>query len=287
MKVKLIAKTQPLDGRTLEEHVVYIARVSSEDRESSQGIERLLRYMLENKHESPFDFVDFTFEIETSRDIGRQFLRHRTFAFQEHSQRYSDKVEFEDIEIRNQGGDSRNRQGSEEVFDPVVDTYFNTDSYTAVEVTVELVAQIKERYEQLIAADVAKECARGILPGCTRTSMNMKGNIRNWLNFLNLRMDKHAQKENREVANLIYEELKKEIPFIMKVWDERFTYYTLSRIIKTDYTTFPEEPFRIVKTLKEAKSIVTNLNDSYYPLIVKSIGIGGPDTVNFSETYNA
>lgn len=278
MKVKLIAKTQPLDGRTLEEHVVYIARVSSEDRESSQGIERLLRYMLENKHESPFDFVDFTFEIETSRDIGRQFLRHRTFAFQEHSQRYSDKVEFEPIEIRKQGD---NRQGGEEVFDPIV---YRTDdrTWTATETVGEILLKNDRRYKQFINAGVAKECARGILPGCTRTSMNMKGNIRNWLNFLNLRMDSHAQKEAREIANLIYEELKKEIPFIMKVWDERFTYYA----VINDEGYMDGSLDNVYKTLKEAKkSIETKTCWSH--VVIRSIGIGGPDTVHFRETYNA
>lgn len=287
MKVRLISKTQPLiPDMTLEEYIVYVARVSNdtqEQRERKEGVEGLLRYMLENKHESPFDFVDFAFEVETSRDIGRQYLRHRTCAFQEHSQRYSDKVEFEEIEIRKQG--DSNRQGGEEVFDPQM-FYDGIDKVTASNYVNDIMLETQTIYKEMINVGVAKEVARGILPGCTRTSMVIKNNVRNWLNILNIRLDNHAQKEARKVANLIYKELKKEIPFIIKVWEERFTYYKLSRLVDNSYHTF-EEYLGVVKTKKEALQLMKTYPEDLYPIIIKSIGIGGPDVVNFKEVYNA
>lgn len=289
MKIRLVAKTQPLiEGMTLEEYIVYVARVSNdtqEQRERKQGVERLLRHMLENKHESPFDFVDFAFEVETSRDIGRQYLRHRTCAFQEHSQRYSDKVEFEPIELRKQS--ESNRQGGEEII---------VHSDILGEGVQTLLETIDATYKSFIGNGVAKECARGILPGCTRTSMVVKNNVRNWLNILDIRLNKDAQKEAREIANLIYEELKKHIPFIIKVWEERFTHYQISMVIQ-DVGGKYDLALDVVKTLKEAKAMVKhrqeleliNSPNIAIPTVfsINSIGIGGPDVVNFREVYNA
>lgn len=225
MKVQLISKTEGIgkyEGLTSEEIIAAIARhgVIKED----NG--KLVRYLLNNKHFSPLDMINFTFEIETSRDIGRQILRHQSIKFQEHSTRYSDRVLFEPIELRKE--DKINRQSSTEIFDPpmapFLDPWTGEDNGDALPASVlinEFLQDVEGFYKRLIQAGVAKECARKILPGCLTTTMSANGTLRSWLAFLNVRCDHHAEKEIQIIATQIGEILEKEMPGVFAQIDWR------------------------------------------------------------------
>lgn len=210
-KVELVSKTQGVgkyEGLTSEEIISAIARhgVIKED----NG--KLVKYLMDNKHWSPLDMINFSFEVETSRAIARQWLRHSSLKPQEHSQRYSDKVIFENIELRKE--DKINRQSSTEVFNPIVEGNYDTiqEDIQADILIGDLLKQIEEAYQGLIEAGVAKECARMILPECTQTTLTFNGSLRSWLSFLNVRCDHHAQKEIQELATLVGEILEQEMP---------------------------------------------------------------------------
>ena len=211
MNVQLVTKTQGVgkyEGLTSEEIISAIARhgVIKED----NG--KLVKYLMDNKHWSPLDMINFSFEVETSRAIARQWLRHSSLKPQEHSQRYSDKVIFENIELRKE--DKINRQSSTEVFNPIVEGNYDTiqEDIQADILIGDLLKQIEEAYQGLIEAGVAKECARMILPECTQTTLTFNGSLRSWLSFLNVRCDHHAQKEIQELATLVGEILEQEMP---------------------------------------------------------------------------
>ena len=174
---------------------------------------------MDNKHWSPLDMINFGFEIETSRAIGRQLLRHASIRPQEHSQRYSDRVLFEPIELRRE--DKVNRQSSTEIFDPEI--WFEAKGITkkassSIEFTL---VMIENLYHNLLKSGVAKECARMILPECTTTTITFNGTLRSWLSLLNVRCDHHAQKETVIIATLIGEALEKEIPNVFSTIDWR------------------------------------------------------------------
>ena len=211
MNVRLVTKTQGVgkyEGLTSEEIISAIARhgVIKED----NG--KLVKYLMDNKHWSPLDMINFSFEVETSRAIARQWLRHSSLKPQEYSQRYSDKVIFENIELRKE--DKINRQSSTEVFNPIVEGNYDTiqEDIQADILIGDLLKQIEEAYQGLIEAGVAKECARMILPECTQTTLTFNGSLRSWLSFLNVRCDHHAQKEIQELATLVGEILEQEMP---------------------------------------------------------------------------
>ena len=213
MKVQLVTKTVGVgkySELTSEEIVSAIARhgIIKED----NG--KLVKYLMEKAHWSPLDMINFSFEIETSRAIGRQLLRHASIKPQEHSQRYSNRVLFEDIELRMEH--PTNRQSSTEVFDPIVEGNYDTiqEDVQASMLIGYLLKQIEEAYQGLLEAGVAKECARMILPECTTTTLTMNGSLRSWLAFLNVRCDAHSQKEARDIANAIGEALEKEMPTV-------------------------------------------------------------------------
>lgn len=216
MKVELVTSTKgegKYDGLNPEEIVSAIARhgIIKED----NG--KLVKYLMTHNHWSPLDMIDFGFEIETSRAIGRQILRHSTLKPQEHSQRYSDKVEFEPIELRME--DKVNRQSSTDVFDPYIN--LNGDYELASEVIQAYITMGKQIYQSMLEEGVAKECARNILPECTTSVLTFKGSIRSWLSFLNVRCDHHAQKEVQEIAQLIGEELERKMPNVFGSIDWR------------------------------------------------------------------
>ena len=211
MNVQLITKTIGVGkykGLTSEEIVSAIARhgIIKED----NG--KLVKYLMDNKHWSPLDMINFSFEVETNRAIARQWLRHSSLKPQEHSQRYSDKVIFENIELRKE--DKINRQSSTEVFNPIVEGNYDTiqEDIQADILIGDLLKQIEEAYQGLIEAGVAKECARMILPECTQTTLTFNGSLRSWLSFLNVRCDHHAQKEIQELATMVGEILEQEMP---------------------------------------------------------------------------
>jgi thymidylate synthase (FAD) len=207
MNVKLVALTRPhLEGVSIEDFTAYIARIGK----VKDNPKKLIKYLIKNKHWSPFEHTYITFKIETSRAIGRQLLRHRSFTFQELSQRYEEVLEFEKIELRREH--PTNRQSSTEVFNP---TFTNEDFYCipedmeweGSELIKEYLYQVEALYTALLEAGVAKECARMILPECAKTTMLMTGNLRSWIHFLEIRLDEHAQKEVREVSESIKKEL--------------------------------------------------------------------------------
>ena len=220
MKVSLVIKTVGVgkySEMSSEEIIAAIARhgIIKED----NG--KLVKYLMEVQHWSPLDMINFGFEIETSRAIGRQILRHASIKPQEHSQRYSSRIWFEPIELRKEH--PTNRQSSTEVFNPIitVDRDFATVSDTASEFITEYLEQTEIFYNTLIQAGVAKECARMILPECTTTTMTLNGTLRSWLSFLNVRMDHHAQKEVRVIAEEIGNALELELPNVFSIIDWR------------------------------------------------------------------
>lgn len=214
MKVELVTRTQGVnkyEGLTTEEITSAIARhgIIKED----EG--RLIKYLITNLHWSPLDMVNFGFEIETSRAIGRQLLRHWTIKPQEHSQRYSDRVLFEEVELRKEH--PTNRQSSTDVFNPIIGYSENRAS----KMIEEHLENTEKLYKDLINAGVAKECARMILPECTTTTLTMNGSLRSWLTFLNLRMDHHTQKEAKDIALQVGLALEQEMPRLFEVIDWR------------------------------------------------------------------
>ncbi len=189
--VKLIWATPKAD-----ELVAYMARVSNPSNQDNPATAtKLVKYLVKNKHWSPLDMVDMCVEITTTRDIARQILRHRSFYFQEFSQRYADPTEdlgFRLREARLQ--DTKNRQNSLE----------NTDYELKVEwqtLQQEVVQKCNDTYKWAIENGVAKEQARTVLPeGLTLSRMYMKGTLRNWLHYVDVRTDVSTQKEHRLIA---------------------------------------------------------------------------------------
>ena len=222
MKTNLISITKgsgKFNNKSIEDIIVYAARVSSsrDINEKFKDTAGLLKYCINHHHWSVFETGSVTFEIETSKATGIQLIRHRSFTFQEFSQRYQDvnKVSdddmFEPIEIRKQA--TNNRQSSAEVFNPLVDY---SDYTTAYDLIQEALATSQNVYDCLIKNGVAREQARMILPLVTKTKIYMTGSIRSWIHFLQIRDDIHAQKEIRLIAQSIKKQLIKELPIISK-----------------------------------------------------------------------
>jgi thymidylate synthase (FAD) len=197
VNVKLVSITKP-DIEALqnpEDLVAYCARVSNPSNQmNSETAPKLLGFLIKHKHWSPFEMVDMTVEIKTSRAIATQILRHRSFSFQEFSQRYSTATDFEDIEFRLQG--DKNRQVGENLLDPTDLRY--ADLYTSVKEAMEASTIA---YNKMIHSGIAKEVARMILPLTTETTMYMKGSLRSWVHYLELRTEKNTQKEHRLIAD--------------------------------------------------------------------------------------
>ena len=235
MKVELVAKTQGVgkyEGLTSEEIIASIARHGVIKKDNG----RLVKYLMKSAHWSPLDMINFTFEVETSRAIGRQWLRHSSIKPQEHSQRYSDRVQFEDIEFRLEH--PTNRQSST---DPVfkirsselgkviyglcpIEYYRghfndNQDSYSLR--VRQLLVDIENLYKEGLDLGLAKECLRMFLPECTTSTLTFNGTLRSWLSFLNVRCDHHSQKEIQELATIIGEILEKEMPDVFGEIDWR------------------------------------------------------------------
>jgi thymidylate synthase (FAD) len=188
-KVKLIWATP--DAETL---IAYMARVSNPSNQNNQQTaSKLLKYLVDNKHWSPFEMVNVCMEIETPRDIARQILRHRSFSFQEFSQRYAVATEFDVRECRMQ--DNKNRQNSL----PTQDRELVNLWEKAQE---DLIQHALKVYNWGLEQGVAREVARAVLPeGNTMSRMYMNGTLRSWLHYVDIRCDKATQKEHREVAD--------------------------------------------------------------------------------------
>ena len=214
MQTTLIAITKPLNTLgtplTPEEFIVYIARVSNPANQfNTETGWKLIRYLIKHKHWSPFEHVSCTFEIKTSRAIAAQILRHRSFTFQEFSQRYAQATDLEPIEWRKQG--KTNRQvGDEAITLPSHLQY-------AVE---EAQRNTKALYDQLIREGIAKESARMILPLSTQTTIYMSGTLRSWIHYLDLRCAEGTQKEHRSIALDIKKGLEEVFPETFKALTE-------------------------------------------------------------------
>jgi thymidylate synthase (FAD) len=170
---------------------------------------KLVRYLMDNRHWSPLDMINFVFQIETSRAIGRELLRHRSMCFQETSQRYEKRVDFEPFLLRKQA--ENNRQSSTEVFDPILNIGWEAEM-KASEAIEKHQAATQKLYLALLNAGVARECARFILPEATTTTIHANGTLRSWLAFLNVRLDKAAQKEIQDIARAIGGQLESQLP---------------------------------------------------------------------------
>jgi thymidylate synthase (FAD) len=214
MKVDLVSVTQsiaPNERLNAEELIVYIARVSNPSNQlNMETADKLLAYLVKNKHWSPFEMVDMTVEIITSRAIAQQILRHRSFSFQEFSQRYAKALEIEPVQLRKQA--EKNRQSSTEEFDPMLEEY----QMEASRLINSLIDEAQVLYNELIKNGVAKECARMILPLTTQTRIYMKGSVRSWIHYLQIRCDEHTQLEHQLIAKAIRGIFADQFPSIAK-----------------------------------------------------------------------
>jgi thymidylate synthase (FAD) len=208
MKAQLVAITQPLGQlaevcKTSEDILVYIARVSNPQNQANvETGAKLLRYCLERSHWSVFEGVTATFELQTSRAIAAQILRHRSFTFQEFSQRYAAVTGgHEPIELRMKG--DTNRQGSLGVADPVLQ-----------EIAEDAVLFCERTYGKLLEMGVAPESARFVLPLATTTTLYMTGSLRSWITYFMQRCDAHAQKEHRLLALEMRTQLAEQLPVL-------------------------------------------------------------------------
>lgn len=219
MNVKLISITQSrVDDLILsaEDLIVYIARVSNPANQiNTETSDKLISYLVRKKHWSPFEMVDMTIEVVTSRAIAAQILRHRSFSFQEFSQRYAEVTEMEPVQLRMQA--VKNRQSSTEKFDPLLDGGDGDNSPTPASYIIQNHLEGSERlYKELLEKGVAKECARMVLPLTTQTKIYMKGSVRSWIHYLQIRTEEHVQLEHREIAIAIQSIFENNFPTIYK-----------------------------------------------------------------------
>jgi len=225
MNVKLIAATAPtiktyVEGvgkeLTAEEFIVYTARVSNPtNQHNHESADRLIAYLIKHQHWSPFEMVNVTMEINTTRDIARQILRHRSFSFQEFSQRYADATKLGDFDIREARlQDEKNRQNSIETSDVALEAWWDAQQKFISE-------QVHRIYAEAIDRGIAKEQARAILPeGMTRSTMYMNGTLRSWIHYIELRAGIETQKEHRDIARDAALEIVQEFPFLKPRWKE-------------------------------------------------------------------
>jgi thymidylate synthase (FAD) len=209
MDVKLVSITKPLvEGiNTAEEFIVYTARVSNPSNQmNTETSAKLINYLIKHRHWSPFQMVTVGMEINTTRDIGRQILRHNSYAFQEFSQRYAEPGELGFVTREARLQDTKNRQLS-------VETNNNELQYTWEQYQNAIIMQAKQAYEWAIRNGIAKEQARVVLPeGLTKSRMYISGTLRSWIHYCTVRCSKDVQKEHRNIARAAALILMKEFP---------------------------------------------------------------------------
>jgi len=216
-EVNLIALSKPsaiTDCHTAEELVAYAARVSNPANQNNMKTAgKLLKYLIQNEHWSPLEMVHMTLEIKTTRDISRQILRHRSFSFQEFSQRYAVSESFVTRKARLQ--DTKNRQNSIETEDKELAELWNMKQ-------CEVLLKTKEVYEWALEKGIAKEQARAVLPeGNTETTLYMAGSLRSWVHYCQLRMANGTQKEHMDIAKKCWEILVGHFPAVAEALDGR------------------------------------------------------------------
>ena len=210
MKIELISYSQPESyfAENMTELVAFCARVSNPSNQSNKDTsEKLIRYLVKNQHWSPLEMVSMCLEIETTRDIARQILRHRSFSFQEFSQRYADptqELDFVTREARLQ--DTKNRQNSIETDNLALQSFWETRQKRVIE-------EAKNAYDWAITNGIAKEQARAVLPeGLTVSRLYMNGTLRSWIHYIQLRSANGTQKEHKEIALKCAEVIAKVFP---------------------------------------------------------------------------
>ena len=217
MSVKLIGVTAPYAGHnSAEDMIVHMARVSNPKTQAfNSDPARLIRYLIKNQHWSPFEMVNVVMEINTTRDIARQILRHRSFSFQEFSQRYADPTTdlgFELREARLQ--DTKNRQNSIETDDKELQAEWKIKQ-------INLIAESKAAYDWAIENGIAKEQARVVLPeGNTQSRMYMNGTLRSWIHYCELRRANGTQKEHMEVAEDCWKIITERFPNVVAALEQ-------------------------------------------------------------------
>ena len=216
MNVKLINYSQSPDGMNLLEQVAFAARVSNPtNQNNSETAEKLVRYLIKHQHWSPLEMVSVCLEIETTRDIARQILRHRSFSFQEFSQRYADasQLGFEVREARMQ--DLKNRQNSIETDNLALSAWWETYQKKVIEVAT-------DAYKFALEKGIAKEQARAVLPeGITGSRMYMNGTLRSWVHYIQLRSGNGTQKEHRDIALACADVIEPIFPMIKEYINEQ------------------------------------------------------------------
>ena len=203
MNVQLITVTPDA-----EKNMAFVARVSNPSNQTNENFSGLLAYCIKHQHWSVFEQAHMTLEIETTRAIAAQILRHRSFTFQEFSQRYAQSHELGEItlpELRRQ--DVKNRQNSIDDLDEKVVDKLNRQMIT-------LFSSAESLYKQMIEEGVAKECARMVLPLCTPTRIYMTGSVRSWIHYINLRSAHGTQKEHMEIAESCKDVFKEQFPVV-------------------------------------------------------------------------
>ena len=189
-KVKLVSVTPDA-----EKTMAYIARVSNPNNQDNDKFAGLLKYCIQHQHWSVFEQSSMTLEIETTRAIAAQILRHRSFTYQEFSQRYAQSNELGKIELPDlRRQDTKNRQNSIDDVDPFVKQKLEAQMIT-------LFSSSQSLYNQMIEEGIAKECARMVLPLCTPTRIYMTGSARSWIHYIELRSANGTQKEHMDIAN--------------------------------------------------------------------------------------
>jgi len=204
MTVKLVSVTPDA-----EQTMAYVARVSNPANQQNENYAGLLRYCIKHNHWSVFEQSFMTLEIETTRAIAAQILRHRSFTFQEFSQRYADSSLLSKAiplpELRRQ--DTKNRQNSIDDLDPLIIDRLEKQMNTLFDSSMAL-------YQQMLKAGVAKECARNVLPLCTPTRIYMSGSCRSWIHYIDLRSAHGTQKEHMDIANACKEVFVEQFPTV-------------------------------------------------------------------------
>ena len=216
--VKVVAVSEPKilverEAMSVNEFIAYVARVSNPGNQmNTETAPKLLKYLAKHKHWSPFEMVSICMEIDTTRDIARQILRHRSFSFQEFSQRYADPTKdlgFVTREARLQ--DTKNRQNSVETDNGQLHQDWADYQSTVLD-------EARIAYTWAIQNGIAKEQARAVLPeGLTQSRMYMNGTLRSWIHYCELRMENGTQKEHREIATMAWEEIIKIFPSLTDV----------------------------------------------------------------------
>ena len=221
MNVKLIGVTAPFAGHnSAEDMIVYMARVSNPTNQSmTRGDEKLIRYLIKNQHWSPFEMVNVVMEINTTRDIARQILRHRSFAFQEFSQRYAE-VDFGTagenwVEREARLQDTKNRQNSIDTDDVgLQETWKTQQSYVTY--------AAEKAYRWALDNGIAKEQARAVLPeGLTQSRLYMNGTLRSWIHYCQLRMKNGTQKEHMEIAKACWGIIESQFPNVTAALEQQ------------------------------------------------------------------